>query len=81
MRSSRRCTPAWADFKVTITELREACYDLIEDHCINIRFLADTLGYGNTLVEELEQGCGQIIEIGNNAIMLTRASLLEPEDD
>ena len=81
MRSSRRCTPAWADFKVTITELREAFYDLIEDHCINIRFLADTLGYGNTLVEELEQGCGQIIETAKIAIILASASLFEPEDD
>ena len=70
-----------ADFTVSIPELREAFYNLIDDHCINIRFLSDTLGDGNVLVEELEQGCVQIIETANRAIMLASASLLEPEDD
>ena len=41
------------DMADSIPELRKAYYDLIEDHCINIRSVADALGDGNALVREL----------------------------
>ena len=65
----------------SITELREAFYALIEDHCVRIRSLAAALGDRNALVKELEQGCGKIIEAANRAIQLASTYHMEPEDD
>ena len=67
--------------RVGIPELREAFYNLIEDHCIIIRSLADTLGDSNPLVKELELGAGHIIETADYAIMLASTAHEEPEDD